>query len=1293
MNYALFIRLMEVPVQTIFEVTYKHIESLDPSQLTQLLGLLLHLEATTFGIPTSAITISQEIEVKDGGEDGRIEWLSSVESTNRLPVRLCMFQCKVTKDMSALDFANANIKKPLRAAEFAGSASNLSEIPVLKPRIAQVLDAMGAYIFFYSTALNGDQISERINSIRKMLVLCGRTDAHSANIQIYDANKITSWTNEHLPAIVQVFIWLNQNIHSGFQNWELWSYYTRKSFDFVEDDQSSKHINPLQSHLSVSKANARMLGLPGLGKSRLAFETLSAEHIRPNVVYIDCTLKRPELPDVLRRYALQGSRAIIVADNCDLELNKLLVDEVKRPESNLSLLTIDINPEESTSDSAPRIILQPMPSDTINKLLQQIFRAVLPSSDIEKVVSLAQGFPQIAYLIAEAHNEGVVNSTSLRDDLLFQRLVWGRENKNDEALEAISACSLFTRLGITGLAEDELLVVAKKFTSLTPERFYPLLQDFIKRGIVQQRGDYVRVVPRPLALRLAADWWQKCLPKRASDLVGDAEISDNLVASLCEQVKMLHYLPKVQELTKQLCGASGPFGQAEVLNTERGSLLFRSFVEVNPDETIFAITQAFHSWDRNRLNTIGPGRRNLVWALEKLCFWQSSFTLAARLLLRFAAAENESWANNATGQFKQLFQILLSGTQAPLADRASLLEGTLQSKCEHTTEVIISAAGRAFQIDHYSRTGGVEQQGSRPAQSDYQPRTGAEIEDYWQRCLKVLTYLATKHESEAIRQRAQRKISKVIYACVRKRVLNPLRDAIESVCTTRKGHFWSEALKNLDAAIRDDDGELTEEDNTVIARLYELLSPSSVGDRLKQWISDAGWDYLDRDSQGTIVDLSEGKTVELGEECAKTWPVWVDFLPNLLHGTQKNAFLFGQTLSAQSIQLNDIVRSIIDHLKTYPDGSANPILLSGILAHQQGKDDSFVREILDEFSKTTALHHYLILITSTIKPTPQDLQRALVPLQQKTDVPESYAQFSYGKVLDHHSSVDVCAFVEQIGFHGDAGAATALSIVHMYCYQSDERWSACKSTIRKIILSLNLAAAQAKLVHSLHMWKEDSLKLLQFNDEEVMNYLIDQIISVCESTDNRLFNKLDNSLYPIMRRLLSEEYREKAWTRLSPALISENRRLQRHMEWLLGHFVRNPEDGPDILSDLPEEFLFQWAKSDENAAVMLSRQIPPFKTVTESNDVTISEFLLKILDTFGSNKTVLSALSMNLWSYSGWGSLAPHYQQLVSFYGKLVDHSAAEVSLWAAQNKKAAESQLLEAQKREEEHSAGIIES
>ena len=108
----------------------------------------------------------------------------------------------------------------------------------------------------------------------------------------------------------------------------------------------------------------------------------------------------------------------------------------------------------------------------------------------------------------------------------------------------------------------------------------------------------------------------------------------------------LDFLKEAREVAKRLCGHAGPFGTSEVLDTHWGSRCFRSILEANPEAAIDALEREFGSLSTEQLLAVRSGRRGLVGSLAKLAFRREMFERAARLLLAFAAAENESWSNN-----------------------------------------------------------------------------------------------------------------------------------------------------------------------------------------------------------------------------------------------------------------------------------------------------------------------------------------------------------------------------------------------------------------------------------------------------------------------------------------------------------------------------------------------------------------------------------------------------------------------------------------------------------------------
>ena len=154
------------------------------------------------------------------------------------------------------------------------------------------------------------------------------------------------------------------------------------------------------------------------------------------------------------------------------------------------------------------------------------------------------------------------------------------------------------------------------------------------------------VAPPPLEVALAANWWENATVDELMKLFPPME-ECGLRPYFCNQVQRLHFSQKAQEIAAKLCGDRGPLSGAEVLNTVAGSQLFRAIAELNPSAATDCLHRVFAAKTTEELLQFRTGRRNLIWALEKLCWERTTFAKAAEVLLCFAAAETENIGNSA----------------------------------------------------------------------------------------------------------------------------------------------------------------------------------------------------------------------------------------------------------------------------------------------------------------------------------------------------------------------------------------------------------------------------------------------------------------------------------------------------------------------------------------------------------------------------------------------------------------------------------------------------------------------
>jgi hypothetical protein len=294
-----------------------------------------------------------------------------------------------------------------------------------------------------------------------------------------------------------------------------------QGFPFVPCDTTDRYIAQLRQD-QLSPSGGTYYWIVWLGEnptcSRSISPIITGQKFTPDlhhrVVYIDAAFEIPILAATLSSWCTQGYEGILVVDNCHLHLHQQLQTCIQHSRSRFSLLTLDYNPDEKSD--VPTIRIEQSPDSLIQAILKLVYKN-LPDAELDRIARYAQGFPQMAVLLAKARLKEDREMGNLRDDILLEKLLWGCKSRNDQARKVISACALFEHLGFTADREEEYRFVASHIARIDADDFYRHVKEFQQRGVIDERGRYIRVVPLPLAVRLAADWWQGCSPTRASN--------------------------------------------------------------------------------------------------------------------------------------------------------------------------------------------------------------------------------------------------------------------------------------------------------------------------------------------------------------------------------------------------------------------------------------------------------------------------------------------------------------------------------------------------------------------------------------------------------------------------------------------------------------------------------------------------------------------------------------------------------------------------------------------------------
>ncbi len=650
-----------------FEVNADNIASLKPSSFSDLLRRLLHAEAQQHGIPEVGIHVASTLNAPDGGEDGRISWRGEPNHTRFLPFRLCQFQLKTS-----------NIR-PARAGKEV--VTNGGEV---KPMVRSVLEQGGHYIMLCAHPYNRQQIEERQRKICSALMEAGLQDPGD-QIRIMEASQIAVWVNAHPPVALWVREKKGLGTPGGFVTWEFWKGRSEHSVPWVNDPRLTDLCCKLRERVTKPRSVLRVVGLSGIGKSRLCLEALkriddhqiAGRSLRDFVIYVVQSEEDMQAAHlVVRELAATGGRAIVVVDDCDFRQHDNLTRLVARQESRLSLLTID-NEIPSQIDANNTIKLEEAPEIVIETIVDQVARH-MQGLDRQRLVRLSEGFPEIAIRIARESKTRRHLTYSTNDELINEFVCGRRPEDKGLLLQSAQRIAVFGPVRIESTAEADLGTVqtygAEYSTGgdlariagigrqMTREDLYAGIQVLTQRGVCKRSGGLGTIQPRPIAVALAKRQWIEW-DKKKWDQVLSGGIGSYLSVSAAQRLAQLNFSDIANNVAEHVCRKDGSFDQGDGIVAQGRAKVLSALAEIAPDAVAQHIDRSL-----NRLvhlhNLTLDVRSSLVRALSTIAFRSRTFMIGARLLLRLAVAESKLWRAGASRQFVKLFSPILGGTEA-----------------------------------------------------------------------------------------------------------------------------------------------------------------------------------------------------------------------------------------------------------------------------------------------------------------------------------------------------------------------------------------------------------------------------------------------------------------------------------------------------------------------------------------------------------------------------------------------------------------------------------------------------
>lgn len=1242
------------------EITLDQIENLKDFELSQLLHLLLHCEGSKHIPGHFTVSVPFNITTADAGLDGLAQWVGTPTRTPKLLAQFCVFQNKAT------DLGPSKCYEEILETAVTGKPRKL------KSEIEKVVKAKGCYILFTNRAIAEIGKKKRIAEFRRAIKDTGHANHASFVIAVYDANVIKDWTNQYLSAVILVQKFNGVTRPLGFRIWdELGPDIKEKDATYQQNVELTDAIAAIRAGIQTEKIY-RVHGHSGLGKTRFIYETFRpvnpiVEGLKNLFVYFDAELtnKIDDVIDYVMSHREKQS-GVIVVDNCEVSTHVKLAGLVK-PHEGIKLITIGLDDSREVTDRKIKLI-----RDNQKGLVQQIIDQKLgkthTQADREYLTSVCEGYPWMAVRFSDQVSKlGLNELHNYPIDTLIKRLLFDHGEQNDLDYDVIRACSVFSSFGflddsfqyvinqhLTDTLQKQMNFIRQEIYdgTITDTKFREICKRYKSKDIIEKKGVYYSVKPTVLAIHLAATWLKETSPQRIITILEKLK-NAQLDTKFIERLTDLDQIDEAKELVGQLWGTGGFFGSAEVLRSEWGSLLFRHVVEVNPVETINTLNYVFGILSTEELRAEIKSRRNIVWALEKLCFRKETFTDATKMMFAFAVAENETWANNATGQLRQLFQIRLAGTEASLTERIPILEWALAKNREDFERVAVLAMITGLDNHNFHRSGGPENQGSVAPLKDYVP-SGKEVHDYWKTLLTFLKPIAKKYTPNG--ELARKEFAKNIRILIRDGFLDEIENFIREVMIEFKEN-WPDLTHALRRAIAYEVKGMSVLE-TRIENIIELLTPKDLRSELMLKVSKPEWfdhaENINEDLPGKNAKAFADKIVQDNIDIS-------EFLPDLLSGEQRQSFNFGKRLGELMPDKKEFIKKGLSVLEVIPFNQQSPELLAGFALG--ANDDQLVSDLYTSVLNSNTYAHTAFYFARALNVKMPDLYR-LFNLVDNNKVNIGYfLNFKYGGFFSGTSSEEVIEFCTKINSY-PGGNWVALTLLYMYCFNNKINWHSCSAAMKDIITKENMVINKniAFQMDDYH-WSSSVEKLLTMeNDNDFALTIMQQLIDI---GSEREYNYNMDPYLPKIYRILFDKYFDITWPIFGKALLAKNYIFILHINHTIGA-QKGSRESVGILFENPERFekLIAWCKEHPKEAPKRMAHMMPIQAGSGDN-IEWHPFAKMIIDNFGANKDVISNLSANIGTYGSIGSSVPYLQSVFWLMQLLKDHPIDLVRQWS----------------------------
>ena len=1219
----------------IFTVTNEDLGRLDPAEAVLFFRELLWAEARPLGIDINKIHISDRIYVKDGGIDGTVVENCTATASGLIKTGETGYQIKSGKAFKP--WQKSVIRKEL-FGEGPPQRENLGE------GIRACLDANGTYVLVCTGIDLVD--SEHRHALKHLNEYLKETCG-------YPNSRVEVWSQNNLIGFLQRFpslaLRVNGRSKAQFQTHQSWARNDDMAVEFVPGQAQEDLIAQIRDDLrrNDDTVHVRVRGEPGIGKTRLVLEATRADDLAPLVVYCKAARFRDRVLMVELLWDDNQFAAILVIDECDLSSSFDIWNELRRSDARIKLVTIS-NDYEAKTGGITYHDTPPLGNEQIRQIIRGQ-NARIPDFQADRWAELCSGSPRVAHVI----RGNLVNNP---DDVLKPPGtvdIWGRyvAGKDDPASQEVKQrqrvlrhLALFKRFGFAGKRSvvAEAQSIAKK-AEVPWIDFQEIVKGLRDRKILQ--GEFtLYITPKALHIKLWTEWW---------DTYGATfnleEFTQDLAPKLVEWFyEMFQYAAESEaasRIVKDLLGPDGPFQDDEYLKTRLGSRFFSALTEADPKAALRCLMRTLGTWDKETLLQFTGGRRDIIWALQKIAVWRDLFADAARLLLALGEAETEGWSNNASGVFAALFSPArgrVAPTEASPEERLPVLKEAFESGSKERRTLALKACNVALESRHFWRIGGPEYQGLRKEPEFWTPKTYGEIFDAYRRVWNLLAeQLASLPEEERkcgadiLLQQARAlgrisNLSDMVVDTLQMLSTKALVDEKQLIKTVVE--FLRSADKDLPAETRQRWEQLS---NTLVPEDFHSLMRRYVGMALHSDLFDENENYLEQGST---------KVHSLAQQSVETPSLLQPELQWLVTTEAQNGGSFGYALGKRDDGFSLLPR-LLDAQRDAGE-NASGFFLGGYFRAIFESDVAQWEEYLDAVSEDTVLNALVPELIQYSGMTDRAGSLLLDLAKRGIISVNDFSRLALNSLSDEVFTV----WLEFLLSLPDKSAVLiALNLYHRYyIFRQSAPTLPRDLTFRLLSHPLLFEESDGSWFDptmATYWWAEIATAFLNLDSKKSLELAALMVAHFGEN--GTIVGGIDTDAESVLTEI-TKRYPKAVWKCVSKYLEQGNHfsRTLALERWLRGSnfsFSSSTEEEEGTLSLIPREDIWDWADRDvENRAWYFAYRLVPH---TLSVEEWPNSFARAILVRYGKREDVRRNLRANYSTESWTGDRSLHFEQ------------------------------------------------